>query len=128
MMTITKTCSLFPYSDNKEHIYESRTNNISDILDAILRKTTKLTERYASDVLYDLDELRKAVSQGIEYHKVFAFRECGVESIEMLDNRVKNCSIIHNAIQLWETHHIPEFNTIPFSPLTIFRRVRISQI
>lgn len=52
--------------------------NMRDVLDKLLRITTKITERYASDVLYLMPTIKSAMDDGVPVDMVIMFREGGV--------------------------------------------------
>ncbi len=54
--------------------------NWSDIRDKLIRLAAKNTEQYASDVIYGIAEVEKALSENPESGSwYFGFRECGVD-------------------------------------------------
>lgn len=55
---------------------------LSVICDKILRVTTKVTERYADYVLFDIWQLQQAVASRERFCKVLVFRELGVDSMD----------------------------------------------
>ena len=42
----------YPYSDNRQHRIVARGDNVSDVIDRMIRVTAKVTEHYASDIVY----------------------------------------------------------------------------
>ena len=84
----------------------SNTENISDVVDKLVRLAAKITERYASDIYYDIKSLYNSLEEHEPYDRVLFFRESGVwtVSVEDLDTLVDN-------IQAWRLTHDPE-NTI----------------
>lgn len=57
-----------------------KTTNISGVLDRILRVTTKVTERFASDVLYITASMTQAMETKAPFCRLLGFREDGVNS------------------------------------------------
>lgn len=66
------------YSSFDNYTVKSCGDNISNVMDKLLRLTTKLTERYASDILYLIPLVDKATKDGIDVDVVIMFREDGV--------------------------------------------------
>jgi hypothetical protein len=94
------------YSSYDDYTVKSNTDNISDIVDKMIRLAAKITERYASDIYYDIKSLYNSLEEHEPYDRVLFFRESGVwtVSVEELDNMVDH-------IQAWRLTHDPE-NTI----------------
>lgn len=102
----------------------SYSENISNIIDKLIRLTAKLTECYASDIIYDIEALNDAVKNGNELDKLLFFRECGVatrktESVTATDYDF----LLSNwtPIQIWRLTHNPS------TMETKLIRVRISK-
>lgn len=66
-----------PYMEPRFLRCES-TDNVSSVVDALLRITTKLTESYAGDVLFTIQKFQSAVRQGDPFAALLLFRESGV--------------------------------------------------
>lgn len=66
------------YSSFDNYTVKSCGDNISNVMDKLLRLTTKLTERYASDILYLIPSVDKATKDGIDVDVVIMFKESGV--------------------------------------------------
>lgn len=56
----------------------SATDNVSSIIDKMIRLTAKLTENYASDIIYDIADLNNAVKRKKPLDNLLFFRENGV--------------------------------------------------
>lgn len=67
------------YSVYQQYTYWTRGTNISSIIDAMLRVTTKITEHYASDIVYTIEKLKDAVERSKSMHILLTFREDGVD-------------------------------------------------
>ena len=91
------------YSSYDDYTVTSNTENISDVVDKLVRLTAKITERYASDIYYDIKSLYNAIEEHDYYDRVLFFRESGVWTVSTteLDNIVDN-------IQSWRLTHNPE--------------------
>lgn len=66
-----------PFMDPK-FVQHSSTDNISNVLDALLRITTKVTESYAGDVLFSIQKLRASIERKEPFSVLLLFRESGV--------------------------------------------------
>ena len=91
------------YSCYNDYTVISNTENISDVVDKLVRLTAKITERFASDIYYDIKSLYDCLDEHEYYDRVLFFRESGVwtVSVEDLDKIVDN-------IQSWRLTHDPE--------------------
>ena len=89
----------------------SNTENISSIVDKMIRLAAKLTECYASDIVYDIGDLSSAVKEKKPLDNLLFFRECGITTreAETFDVDVYD-SILFNftPIQIWRLTHNPE--------------------
>ena len=72
------------YSSYQQYTYWTRGTNISGIIDAMLRVTTKITENYASDIIYEIEKLKDAVEKNKAFHVLLTFRENGVDDYSVL--------------------------------------------
>ena len=89
----------------------SGTENISSIVDKMIRLAAKLTEHYASDIVFDIGDLSSAVKEKKPLDHLLCFREDGVKAmdiktfdVEKYDSLVFCCNII----QFWRLTHNPE--------------------
>lgn len=88
----------------------TRTENISTIVDKMIRLAAKLTERYASDIDYDIEYLKSAVKEKKPLDHLLCFREDGVETRETETFDVKKYDSLMfccNIIQFWRLTHNP---------------------
>jgi hypothetical protein len=88
------------YSYYDDYTVISNTENISSIVDKLIRLTAKITERFASDIYYDIASLYHCLEEHGSYDRVLFFRESGVwaVNVEELDNMVDH-------IQAWRLTH-----------------------
>lgn len=89
----------------------SRTENISSIVDKMIRLAAKLTEHYASDIVYDIVDLSNAVKEKEPLDNLLFFRECGVTTREVkeLDTDEYDTLLFNfTPIQIWRLTHNPE--------------------
>lgn len=91
------------YSSYDDYTVTSNTENISDIVDKMIRLAAKITERYASDIYYDIKSLYGCLEENESYDRILLFRESGVWTVnyEELDT-------ITEHIQAWRLTHDPE--------------------
>ena len=91
------------YSSYDDYTVTSNTENISNVVDKLIRLAAKITERFASDIYYDIESLHHCLEEHESYDRVLFFRESGVwtVSIEYLNALVDN-------IQAWRLTHDPE--------------------
>ena len=97
-----------PFSCYDNWTKTAETKNICGILDKLLRITTKITEWFASDILYDIHNLNKAVEEETAYDRVLVFRESGVSSFEVEDKRTVSYGSAISGIQVWRLTHDPD--------------------
>lgn len=88
----------------------SRTENVSNIIDKMVRLAAKCTENYASDIVYDAIALEAAIKAKEQFDRILFFRENGVTAwqTEMFDVLAYD-SILFNwtPIQTWRLTHNP---------------------
>ncbi len=91
------------YSSYDDYTVKSNTDNISDVVDKLIRLTAKITERYASDIYYDINSLHRCLEEHEPYDRVLFFRESGVWTVnyEEIDR-------VFEHIQVWRLTHNPE--------------------
>lgn len=88
----------------------SRTENISSIVDKMIRLAAKLTERFASDIVFDIGDLSSAVKEKKPLDHLLFFRECGVttRNVETFDvDAYDSILLIFTPIQIWRLTHDP---------------------
>lgn len=94
------------------------TDNVSNIVDKMIRVTSKCTEHYAGDILYEMDALEDAIKRDIDLDRVLFFREGGVSSRKVdWDDTIFSYDFLPRCIQAWRLTHDAESN------VTTFRRV-----
>lgn len=88
----------------------SGTENVSSIIDKMIRLSAKLTESYASDIVYDIEDLNDAVKEKKPLDHLLFFREYGVttRNVETFDADAYD-SILFNftPIQIWRLTYDP---------------------
>lgn len=101
------------YSCYDNYTVKSKTENVSNVVDKMIRITAKITEHYASDIYYDILALYKAINQKVSLNRVLFFREDGVSTKNV---PIEDCENI-DYIQTWQLTYNPATNT------TVFNRV-----
>lgn len=91
------------HSSYDDYTVTSNTDNISDVVDKLIRLTAKITERYASDIYYDIDSLHQCLEEHKPYDRVLFFRESGVWAVN-----VEYLTEFVDHIQAWRLTHDPE--------------------
>ena len=108
------------YSVYNTWTFVSQTENISSIIDKLIRLTAKITESYAGDIVYDIKTLEICVEEEKPFDKILFFREGGVSSYhtEMVkkDNRHILCD---DYIQTWQLTHDPATTTTTLNRVTL---------
>ena len=91
------------YSCYDNYTFTSETENVSDIVDKLIRLSAKITEIFASDIYYDIKSLYRCVEEHEPYDRVLFFKEYGVWAVNVneLDNVIDH-------IQAWRLTHDPE--------------------
>ena len=88
----------------------SYTDNIASIADKLIRLAAKLTEYYASDIVYDINSLKKAIEEGKPHDMLLFFRECGVtetNTADLNDDRFDSFLTCFTPLQVWRLTHDP---------------------
>lgn len=112
---------IHPFSQYDNWTFRAKGDNVSAITDKLIRLAAKLTERFASDILYDIDALRRALQHWHDLDVVLFFNESGVRCKDvggsgtlLYSDRLGEC------IQAWRLTYDPETTT------TILQRVTLS--
>ena len=99
---------------------KSETENISNIIDKMVRLAAKITESYASDIVYDVNALLEDIADNYPHDKILFFRECGVTSFNTELVKIDNQDLLYSDyIQTWRLTYDPE------SGVTMLKRVDI---
>ena len=88
----------------------SKTENICDVVDKMIRLAAKITERWASDIVYDIDELTDAIKNKESIDKILFFREDGVttrETNKLIADEYDSLQCCFTPIQVWRLTHNP---------------------
>ena len=88
----------------------SETENICNIIDKMIRLAAKVTERWASDIVYDINELTDAIKNKESIDEIIFFRENGVITMEtnkLTAERYNNLLCCFTPIQIWRLTHNP---------------------
>ncbi len=116
-----KTFQIRDYSMYDNYTHKGCGDNVSTVLDAALRVTGKVTEHYASDILYDLDGFREAVKEKRPWHGLLMFREDGV-GLKMLEE--------DRTVQIEDGTLYLQYWTLDYDPANtaVFRRVELRKV
>lgn len=91
------------YSCYDNYTVTSNTENISNVVDKLIRLTAKITERYAGDIYYDIKSLYRCLEEHEPYDRVLFFSESGVWTVSY-----NEMSEYVDHIQAWRLTHDPE--------------------
>lgn len=91
------------YSSYDDYTVTSNTENISDVVDKMIRLAAKITERYASDIYYDIKSLYGCLEEHESYDRILFFRESGVWAVDY-----EEVNVMFEYIQAWRLTHDPE--------------------
>lgn len=91
------------HSSYNDYTVTSNTENISDVVDKLIRLTAKITERYASDIYYDIKSLYNSLEEHEPYDRVLFFRETGVWTVNY-----EEVDRVFEHIQAWRLTHDPD--------------------
>ena len=86
-----------------DYTVTSDTENISNIVDKLVRLSAKITERFAGDIYYDIKSLYNSIEEHEPYDRVLFFRETGVWTVS-----VAELTTMVDKIQSWRLTHDPE--------------------
>lgn len=89
----------------------SCSENVSDIIDKMIQLAAKVTERWASDIVYDINELTDAIKNKESIDKILFFRENGVttrETNKLTAERYDGLLCCFTPIQTWRLTHNPD--------------------
>ena len=96
-----RTYKIQNYSSFDNWTVHSCGANMSDVFDKLLRIATKVTERFASDILYLMPVVKRAMDDGVPVDMVIMFRECGVSWREADADDTVTMESYTNYHQVW---------------------------
>lgn len=88
----------------------SETENVCNIIDKMIQLAAKLTERFASDIVYDIEWLNDTVKEKKPLDNLLFFRENGVttmETNELTTDGYDGLLCCFTPIQVWRLTHNP---------------------
>lgn len=88
----------------------SETENVCNVIDKMIQLAAKLTKRFASDIIYDIEWLNNAVKEKILLDNLLFFRENGVTTREtntLTADRYDGLLCCFCPIQIWRLTHNP---------------------
>lgn len=78
-----KKIKIFGYSVYNNYKATSDTDNVSDVIDRMIRVVAKVTELYASDIVYSINNLQDAIKNKTSMCLLLGFRDGGVNSFPL---------------------------------------------
>lgn len=93
----------------------SETENISNIMDKMVRLAAKLTERYAGDIYYDMLKLNNAINEKEQLDNLFFFHKNGVttsETNKLTAELYDGLLCFFTPIQTWRLTYNPDIMEI----------------
>ena len=112
------TYRIKPYSSYDNYTVASVTDNISGIIDKLIRITAKVTEQFAGDIWYDIRTLIAAKEERRDLDEVLIFRECGISAYPVTETDEGYCVVNGghlSCIQCWQLRYDPERNSTVLS-------------
>lgn len=93
------------YSTWDDYTYTNKGNNYSSIATKMVQLAGRLCERFAGDIVYDINSYSEAIKDGESFDKILFFREMGVTTFpkEYIE-RIKGTDYI----QSWRLTYNPE--------------------
>jgi hypothetical protein len=99
---------LEPHSVYNQYTTEMKdSTNTSTIIDRLIRLAAKLTESFASDIIYDIEDFKSAVEKGDNYNKLLAFDEQSIWSYDVTDDKI-DVEYKPSALQWWRLEWNPQ--------------------
>ena len=89
----------------------SETENVRNVIDKMIQLAAKLTERFASDIIYDIEWLNNAVKEKKPLDNLLFFRENGIttrETSKLNADRYDGLLCCFTPIQIWRLTHNPD--------------------
>lgn len=88
----------------------SKTENVCNVIDKMIQLAAKLTECFASDILFDIEWLNNAIKQKIPLDNLLFFRENGITTREtntLTANKYDGLLRHFSPIQIWRLTYNP---------------------
>lgn len=114
----TTEIMVYSHSDDRRKESTSIGTNVSSINDHLIRLAAKLTEHYASDVIYECVNLLTHVESKTAVTRYIGFREDGVTAFETAESAAQATQQFY---QMWELTYNPDEN----AESGCLRRVRL---
>lgn len=109
----TNKYRIIPYSVYDNYTVHTEGENISSIMDKLIRLSAKITEHYAGDIYYTIKMLSEKITvntENLDY--LILFRECGVTEFKTEDIDLHVCSL-DSCCQAWHlTYDCESMETI----------------
>ena len=96
---------------NHKSMVVSKANNIVEISDKLICLAAKLTDRFASDILYDIDVLRDCIKNNTPLDRLLFFRDQGVtaRNTSVVTDDIYDALLANfTPIQIWRLVYTPD--------------------
>ncbi len=107
-----------PFSSFDNYTVASITDNVSIVIDKLIRITAKVTEQFAGDIWYDIRTLLDAQEGRTALNEILIFRESGI-STHPVSKTEEGYFVVNgghlSGIQCWNLKHDPERNSTVLS-------------
>lgn len=113
---------------NFEPITISKANNIVDVADKLICLAAKLTSRFASDIIYDIDVLRDCIKNNTPLDRLLFFRDQGVTARDtsvVTDDMYDALLANFTPIQIWRLVYTPEDEQVVLLQVKLEKRHQI---
>ena len=113
-----------PISSYDHWTLQAHGDNVSSIIDKLIRLAAKLTERFASDIVYSINDLQSAIQHWHKLDLVLFFNESAVrcQDIEE-DGTVLYPEKIGACIQAWRLTYDPASITTTLQRVTLNTKI-----
>lgn len=110
------------FSDSNTYTVLSKTENVSNIVDKMIRLTAEITEVYASDIYYDIRALYKSINQKSNFDRLLFFRLDGVVAYEGHLTYPDIKTEISESIQIWRLTYDSKANTTTLQRVSVIEK------
>ena len=96
---------------NHKSMVVSKANNIVEVTDKLICLAAKLTDRFASDIIYDIDVLRDCIKNNTPLDRLLFFRDQGVTARDasvVTDDMYDALLANFTPIQIWRLVYTPD--------------------
>ena len=96
---------------NHKSMIVSKASNIVEVADRLICLAAKLTDRFASDIIYDIDVLRDCIKNNTPLDRLLFFRDQGVTARDasvVTDDMYDALLANFTPIQIWRLVYTPD--------------------